>query len=111
MSFPAAGHSSPFTKRPTTAVSSSTPDVRSPSLHPSDQLFTSGVPTDLLNAIPLVTSIEALWELSKLPRAQNEMTKLAIMKQVKRLERRRRRIEREQRGEHDFIDDGSTTVR
>ncbi|GMH56996.1 hypothetical protein TrST_g9704 [Triparma strigata] len=67
---------------------------KSSTLHPSDELFLNGVPTDLLGTIPSINSIEALWEMSKLPRAQTEKVKLAIIKQVKRLERRKKRLER-----------------
>ncbi|GMH48045.1 hypothetical protein TL16_g00202 [Triparma laevis f. inornata] len=67
---------------------------KSSTLHPSDELFLNGVPTDLLGTIPSINSIEALWEMSKLPRAQTEKIKVAIIKQVKRLERRKQRIER-----------------
>ena len=69
---------------------------RSPSravstLHPSDMVMIDGLPADLLSAIPSVTSSSALYEMSKLPRAQSGLVKAAIMKQVKRLERRQRR--------------------
>jgi hypothetical protein len=90
---------------PTTPLSSSSPKsfntknqqqpnpplTKSNLLHPSDQLLLNGVPLDLLNAVPNINQIEALWELSKLPRAQNEGVKVAIIKQVKRIERRLKR--------------------
>ena len=55
-----------------------------------------GLPADLMTVIPNVSSSSALYEMSKLPRAQSGLVKAAIMKQVKRLDRRARK-ERERR--------------
>ncbi|GMI48153.1 hypothetical protein TrCOL_g12097 [Triparma columacea] len=77
-------------------MSRSPPSRSASTLHPSDAAMIDGLPADLMTVIPNVSSSSALYEMSKLPRAQSGLVKAAIMKQVKRLDRRARK-ERERR--------------